>query len=56
MPSLVKSKNGAQFGLKKENDILDTQDSVFGLNNDDYKILTFCIFEVKIFFFIVKNY
>lgn len=46
MPSLVNSKNGTQFGLEQENDMLSTPNDVFGLNNNDYKILTFCIFEV----------
>jgi hypothetical protein len=38
--------NGSQFGLGPANDMLTVYDTAFGMNQEDYRILTLCIFEV----------
>jgi hypothetical protein len=39
--------NGSQFGLGPANDMLAVYNTAFGMNEEDYRILTVCIFEVN---------
>jgi len=39
--------NGSQFGLGPDNDMLGAYNTMFGMNGDDYRVLTVCIYEVR---------